>query len=113
MIIEVAVRDYLAGALTNIPVYAERPKSMTLPCVLIERTAGGTENFIKRATIAVQSYGKTLYEAIALDDRVVEAMQDTVTVDGISSVRHETSYNFTDEDTKRYRYQSVFELTYE
>lgn len=96
----------------SVPVYAEEPESPPNEYVIIERTGGTQTDLIDRATIAAQSYGLTMLDAIALNERVKEAFDDLRTEDAIGACRLESDYNFTDTTTKRYRYQAVFLITY-
>ncbi|WP_288339025.1 hypothetical protein [uncultured Allobaculum sp.] len=106
MMSELIVLDHLKKALSV-------PVSMTMrddeSYVLIERV-GGTDGFIRTASFAIQSYGSSLYDACCLNERVKKAMSRLVESDEVSRVELDTDYNYTDEATKRYRYQAVFDL---
>ena len=39
-------------------------------------------------------------------------MRDTVILDDVISCKLNSDYNYTDEETKRYRYQAVFDIRY-
>lgn len=118
--VEVTIRNYLAGALDGVPVFLEMPEvpSRTYPhfpqeFVLVQRLGGGQVNKIDSASFAFQSYSlKSLRNAAALDKRVREAMHNIITLPSISASKLASNYNFTDTTTKRYRYQAVFDLTY-
>lgn len=60
----------------------------------------------------MQSYGGSLYEAARLNHTVKTAMRDAVTLDDVISCKLNSDYNYTDEETKRYRYQAVFDIRY-
>ena len=109
--IEVLLRDYLDRVL-DVPVYAERPADMPVSCVVIERTGGSIKNHIRDAVVAVQSYAPSLYDAIVLNEKVVDAMREAVAVPEISAVYLNSAYNYTDTDTDFYRYQAVFDVTF-
>lgn len=108
--IEEVVRDYLAGRLDT-GVYLEVPQKET-DFVVVEKTGSSEENLISRATVAVQSYGHSLFEAAQLNMRTIDAMKDIIELDDISSCDLISDYNFTDTETKRYRYQAVFDIVY-
>lgn len=108
--IEKVILDYLSTAL-SVPVRMERDDSLT-NYVLIEKTGSGETNYIKRATIAVQSYAGTLYEAAELNEDVKEAMQDITLLANVSRCALNSDYNFTDSAKKVYRYQAVFDLVF-
>lgn len=118
--IEKIVRDYLAGALNGVPVFLELPEvpSISYPhwpsrFVLIERVGGGRSDFIERASFAIQSYStRSLYMAAELDEEVRDAMDLIISLPDIGSARLASNYNFTDTRTKRYRYQSVYDIAY-
>lgn len=109
--IEKTIRDYLA-AISNIPVYTELPADYTRPCIVIEKTGGSIENYIKSATVAIQVYGNSLYEAVSYNETLIEDMLKIITLNDIASCRLNSTYNYTDTTTKEYRYQSVFNITY-
>lgn len=110
--IEKTVIQYLSGAL-GAPVRAELPEDYTGGAmVLVERLGGGHENRLASATIAVQSYGDSLLDAATLSGQAVRAMEEIITLDEVASCRLNSEYNYTDERSKRYRYQAVLDLTY-
>ena len=112
--IEETLYDFLSAKMSA-PVYTEIPKSAPLKFYLIEKTGGSETNFVKRATVAIQSYGTSLYEAASMSETLKEtilAANGLVTLDNIVSVRLSSDYNFTDTTTKRYRYQAVFEIVH-
>lgn len=114
--IEVIIREYLAGKL-NVPVLLEKPDDNTKNYVLIEKTGSGRVNHINDATFAVQSYGLTLYEAAALSEEVKIAMIGNgrtewgiTSEEDISRCELNSEYNFTDTETKEYRYQAIYDI---
>ena len=110
--IEEIIRRYLTPLLDPVPVYIEKPAAPGRKYVVIERTGGGMENHIRTAMIAVQSYGGTMEEAAILHEAVLEHMQGMIGLDEIGGISLNSEYNFTDTETKAYRYQAVFDLTY-
>ena len=113
--IEVTVFDFLTANLLA-PVYMEIPSNPPKKMVVIEKTGSSETNFIKRSTFAIQSYGKSLYEAAELNEVVKETMMDGLdglsALDEIVSVNLNSDYNYTDTTTKRYRYQAVFDIVH-
>ncbi len=107
--IEKILLDYLNEAL-SVSVYTERQKDEVVPFVVIERTGGGVENFIKSSTFAIQSYGKSLLKAAQLNEAVKEAMEGFIEQDEITMVDLDTDYNYTDTNEKIYRYQAVYNI---
>lgn len=112
--IEAILYDFLSQKV-SIPVKTEIPKMPPAKFYLIEKTGGGETNFIKRATVTIQSYGDSLYDAASLNEIVKEtilAADGLITLDSIVSVKLSSDYNFTDTTTKKYRYQAVFEIVH-
>lgn len=108
--IEATLIAYLSEALT-VPVSIEKPIGKE-EYVLLDKTGSGEANKIKRATFAIQSHAKSLYEAALLNERVKQAMEGMTARTNISKVRLNTDYNYTDAETKEYRYQAVYDLVY-
>lgn len=109
--IETIVLNYLADNLT-VPVLMEEPEERCEEYVLIEKVGSSENDRIQSATVAVQSYAESLYRSAVLNDTVKRAMRDIIVLDSVSRCRLNSDYNFTDTETKRYRYQAVFDLTY-
>lgn len=109
--IEKFVADFLNKELT-VPAWLEEPEKPPKEYVLIEKTGSSEDNYISSAVIAVQSYGRSLYEAARLNQEVKTAMRDLVQSPEICRCKLNSDYNFTDTQTKRYRYQAVFDITY-
>lgn len=109
--IEKIVLDYLTLEL-SVPVHMETPEHVPQSYVLIEKTGGGKENLIESATLAFQSYAPTLYEAAALNQSVIAALDRITDVLDISYASRNSDYNFTDTRTKQYRYQAVYNFVF-
>ena len=109
--IEQTVRNYLEEQL-NIPVRMEEEANLPKEYVVIEKTGSGQTNHIKRATLAIQSYSDSLYQAASLNEQVKEAMEKIIEVDDISRCELNNDYNYTDTARKKYRYQAVFDIVH-
>lgn len=111
MIIEKVVNEYLQEALEMDEVYNEDPDGIEPPYVVIEKTGAGQENLINRSTLAIKSYGASLYETILLNDQVKAAMDviDSAILQ-ISDSSLDSDYDYSDTAKKRYRYQAVYNL---
>lgn len=109
--IELTIKEFLDGQL-DVPSFFEHQTELPDRYLLIEKVGGGQRNQLKSATVAVQSYAPSLYEAAKLNEQVKEAMLELVTVDAVSGVSLNSDYNFTDTETKSYRYQAVFDINY-
>jgi hypothetical protein len=112
--IEQIIYDYLKTSLSGdeIPVYMERPATPPSCYVLIEKTGGGEDNHIQRATVAVQSINTSLLNTAVLNEKVKEFMRAAISLDKIAKVECNSDYNFTDSSTKTYRYQAIFDIKY-
>lgn len=110
--IEAIVIKHLSGLL-EVPVYAERPEEPDDFYILVEKTGSRERNLIERSVIAIQSYAPSLLEAAQLNRKVIGAMKALIEDDRISSCRKSSDYNFTDTETKSYRYQAVYEITHD
>lgn len=109
--IEKVVYDYLSNLL-DVPVYMEEPSDKPESYVIIEKTGTSTENYIYRATMAVQSYASSLFLAAELNSKVIQVMNQIIQLNEICRVDLNSDYNFTDSNTKRYRYQAIFDLVH-
>lgn len=107
--IEVIIKNHLDNKLTE-PVFLEKPSSSTGNYVVFEKTAGGKSNHLPSSVFAFQSYGKSLYEAVQLNEKVKTAVEGLIELDDIRGVSLNSDYNFTDTSTKEYRYQAVFDI---
>lgn len=109
--IEKTILDYLGEHLT-VPVYMEEPINKPASYVLIERTGSSESDLIESTTLALQSYGASLYDAAALNMAVKARIKQAVELRSVSAVYINSDYNFTDTETKRYRYQCVAVVTH-
>lgn len=109
--VELVIYEYLKNEL-NVPVYMEKPNNPPDAYVIIEKTSSGGSKFVRNASIAVQSYADSMYNAASLNETVKETMLDAISEDDIVRVELNTDYIYTDQSTKKYRYQAVFDVTY-
>lgn len=109
--IEKTILDYLGEHLT-VPVYMEEPINKPASYVLIERTGSSESDLIESTTLALQSYGASLYDAAVLNMAVKAWIKQAVELPSVSAVYINSDYNFTDTETKRYRYQCVAVVTH-
>lgn len=109
--IEKTILDYLGEHLT-VPVYMEEPINKPASYVLIERTGSSESDLIETTTLALQSYGASLYDAAVLNMAVKARIKQAVELPSVSAVYINSDYNFTDTETKRYRYQCVAVVTH-
>lgn len=109
--IELDILKYLDKEL-DVDVYLERPENAPDEFVIIEKTAGGMVNFVENVTLAIQSYSASLVSVIKLNEAIKNAMLNAPTLEKVGMCRLNSDYNFTDSNTKEYRYQAVYNLTY-
>lgn len=114
MNIEAYLCEYLAEALTDegVKVATEVPKEKYDKLVVFEQTGSTTNNLIVSTTIAIQSIADSRQAAALLNDRVKEAMAGFASREEVASCELNSDYNFTDTQTKRNRYQAVFDIVY-
>lgn len=109
--IEKTILDYLSNSL-EVPVYMEEPETKAESYIIIEKTASSDTNHVQGSTFAIQAYAKTLYDAAVLSGEVKDAMRVAADNLDIARCKLNAEYNFTDTQTKRYRYQSVWNITH-
>lgn len=109
--IELILKQYLNGVL-DVPVLFEHKAGTDVPFIIIEKTGGSSDNHLQKATIAIQSYAASLYNAAKLNEDVIRAMDRFDEIENITGVHLNSSYNYTDTETKNYRYQAVFDINY-
>lgn len=109
--IEVIIKQYLDQVL-DVPIQMEHQENEPDSFVIFEKTGSSKQNHLRGAVFAFQSYGKSLYQAALLNEKVKEAIEGMIELDAVSGIHLNADYNFTDVDTKRYRYQAVFNINY-
>lgn len=111
MMIELILLEHLNDAL-SVPVVMEVPAVKPDAFVLVEKTGGRKSNQICSATVAIQSYHTSLYNAAMLNESVKVAMEGIVERDDVSRAKLNSDYNYTDTASKTYRYQAVYDVVY-
>lgn len=109
--IEKIVKKYLDEHL-GIPSFFEHEKNMPESFVIIQKTGGGGSDYVRSSTFAFQSYAPSLQKAAELNEIVKKTIENLVSVNEVSGVHHNSDYNFTDTESKRYRYQAVYDINY-
>src|SRR5690625_4143060 len=99
--IEIIILDQLKIKLAE-SVHQEKPSAQIDSYVVFEKTSGGKSNHLPSGTFAFQSYGKSLYEAAALNERVKTAVESLIELNEIRGLTLNNDYNFTDTTTKEY-----------
>lgn len=94
-------------------VFGEEPERPPQTYVIVGRVGGGMEDHISRAMITVRSYAPTLLQAAGLNKSVkMDMLYRLSERDEIVKVSLNSDYNNSDPETKRYRYQAVYEIKY-
>ena len=117
MIVEKVLYDFLNSKLNteengNIPAFMEKPVNAPDTFVLIEKTGGGVDNCIEKATFAIQSISTSLYKTAQLNELVKATMLKFTAETPVMHCKLNSDYNFTREDLKEYRYQAVYNMNY-
>lgn len=93
-----------------VTVYLEKRPKMPERYVLFEKTGSSERNHLGSATFAFQSYAESLYQAAKLNEELKMVVNNLIELNEISRVNLNSDYNFTDTETKEYRYQAVFDI---
>ena len=109
--IEKTILDYLS-ARVDVPVYLEVPHPDEGSYITIEKSGGGREELVYTGLITVRCFADSLYEAAVLAETVQPIMLAIDELDDVVSCELNSAYAFPDTRTKRYRYQSVYDLVY-
>jgi len=109
--IELTVLDYLSSVL-SVPVSMEVPIDPPEKYVVLEKTGSTREDRLNVATIVAQSYAGSLLEAATLNEDVKAAFDQMIELDAISACRLNTDGNLTNLQTKKYRYQCIYVISY-
>lgn len=110
-LIESIIIDYLAQEL-SLPVSGLVPSPMPDRFVTVEKTGSSTEDKVRRATLAIDSWASTQEAAALLNEEIIAAMYAATSLAQISEVQCETDYNFTDTKTRKARYSAMFGVVY-
>lgn len=107
--IEKVILDYLNREL-DVPVFMEVPRHAPLKYVVIEKTGSSKQDFILTAMMTFKSYAPTMYLAADLNESVKAAMDNAAVLPEISKSQLNSDYNYTNTQTKSYRYQAVYDI---
>ena len=109
MIIEKIIRDYIKDHL-GVPVYCERPEQKPNKYIIVTKTASTESDRLTNAHISIQSNAETMYDAMLLNEQVIELL-DANDIPDIGC-KIEGDYAYTDAATKTYRYQCAYNIYY-
>ena len=116
MTIEAYVIDYLLddlgiqtyGQMPDDPNPTDNPENF----IVVQLTGSTVSNHIWESTLAIQSYSESLAKASRLNSAVIQSMLNIISQDEICRVHLNSAYEYTDESTKRPRYQAVIVLNH-
>lgn len=109
--IEIVINQFLNTHLT-VPAFLETQEDMPERYVLLEKTSGSKRNHLSSSTFAFQSYAESLYEAAKLNEELKEVVENMIILDEVSMIKLNSDYNYTDTQSKKYRYQAVFDINH-
>lgn len=109
--LELIAKQYLDKEF-KVPCYMEEPTDPPEEYILIEKLGGSEKNQLLNGILAFQSYSTSLYKAAQLNEELKKVLKNMIVLDSISKIRLNSDYNFTDPQTKRYRYQAVYDFYY-
>ena len=110
MTIEEIICGYLHNKL-DVVALPEKPNRPYDGKVFVQRTSGSGQH-IRETTVAIQSYGESMYKAATLNDQVIATMYGIIELDSIIEISLNSNYEYSDTDSKEYRYQAVFDITH-
>lgn len=111
--IEVTIKNFIEENL-DYPAYMEIPTSSPPDIFfVIEKISGSREDLLYSSTLAIQTYAPSMYEtALACEEMTNKILDSLTECPEVTGVELNSSYNHPDTSTKRYRYQSLFEIFY-
>ena len=110
--IELDIKNFIESEF-DYPAYMERPQTAIDTFFVIEKISGSRDEQIDFARVAVQTFAPSMYQAASLCEQLNDEMLNNfVTLPNITKVKLNSSYDHTDTTTKKYRYQSLFEIYY-
>lgn len=93
--------------------YGEEPEKPPREYIVIGKVGSRNENHIDGAIMTIRSYSGTMAQAASLNKQVKRLMlYDFPELSEIVSVYLNSDYPQADPETKRYRYQAVYDITY-
>lgn len=109
--IEIIIKNFLDTHL-SVSSFLEKKGEMLSSYVLFEKTGSSKSNHLLSSTFAFQSYAPSMYEAAKLNEELKKVVEQLIELNEISDVSLNSDYNFTDTETKEYRYQAVFDINH-
>ena len=107
--IEKTIIDYLISKKWN--VYAEKPDAPPKEYALIAKVGGSENDHLRRATVDIQVYSDSTYNASLLNEAMITDMHDFDDA-SVSECNLIAEMIFNDLDNGIYSYQTTWELYY-
>lgn len=109
MIIEKEILNYLNSEDVGLTAYAERPNNPPTEYCLVARVSGEINETIRRATVDIDVYSDTLYNASVLNEQLITAMNDFVH-DSVSKIDCVGDAQNMDLQNKIYAYRTTWQI---
>lgn len=109
--IDFIIKEFLEKNL-EVKIFMVEPDLSLDKYVTFERVSNFKKDYLYTTTFAFQSWADTLYDAMILNEKVKEVLEKIDQEKEIMYSKFQNDYNFTDTETKKYRYQSIFEIKY-
>lgn len=113
MNLELYLLAYLKTALNTTAVHLMVPEDKPSEFFIIDKLGSRRENQLTTTHVAIQSWGKSVLDALQKNDTVKGIMLDDLPKEKeIASVRLNSDYPYHDTATKHPRYQAVFDIVH-
>ena len=112
MVIEQTIRDYLLTKIQNVPIEVEEPTNAPSKYIVFRVIDQGMEDQIWAVTVEFLCYGASVLEASLINDELKKAMLNIPELDSIFSCNLGGGGYDSDNEQKKHRYRSYFNLYY-
>lgn len=109
--VELTVLNFLERRLPY-PVSMEKPEKEPERYYVLRKAGSDREDYVDSAVFVVMSYAESMLEAAKMNEAAKIEMDNLIELDSISASKRNGDYPFPDTQTKRYRYQTVHNITY-
>jgi len=106
--IDVTIRDYLVENLTRVPVLFEKPKTKTIPYVILREIDAGVINHIPAITFAVTIGADSMYNAKVLSNQVKALLLNAASLPTVSKASLGGSNSRAVASESVYEYELIF-----
>ena len=109
------IENYVVEELNKmleVPVFGEDPEEKPSEYVLTQLVGRLEKNFIVTDSIAFKCHSDSKAEALELNEVIQDNVKKLIESSRISAIKLKSSYETTDTNMKRCRYQTIFDITY-